>query len=101
MKNISETRTENFFRQEYGTTTFIEKSAIPSKYGFYSKKGTNYKGYPDFFLDQGEYCIVVEAKAENHLQAENEVKYLFVKAMQLYCNITFEIRSLDKNFPAI
>ena len=74
-KNISETKTENIFRDFYGATTFIEKSAIPSEYGFKSKKGTDYKGYPDFFLDRGLYAIIVEAKALLHEKAEEEVQY--------------------------
>ena len=49
--NNSETITENIFRNFYGTNTFIEKSAIPKSYGFTSKKGTDYNGYPDFFID--------------------------------------------------
>ena len=74
---ISETVTENIFRNFYGATTFIEKSAIPLTYGFKSKRGTNYAGYPDFFLDtaQSQYCIVAEVKAENHIQAEDETKF--------------------------
>ncbi len=44
----SETITESIFREFYGLESFIEKSAIPSHYGFKSKKGTGYKGYPDF-----------------------------------------------------
>lgn len=74
-KNISETKTENIFRDFYGTTTFVEKSAIPTEYGFKSKKGTDYKGYPDFFLDKGLYAIIVEAKAINHSFAQQEIKY--------------------------
>lgn len=71
----SETVTENIFRGYYGPKTFIEKSAIPTYYGFASKKGTDYVGYPDFFLEEEEYCIVVEAKALNHSKAQEEVKY--------------------------
>lgn len=41
-KKVSETVTENIFRDFYGANTFIEKSAIPSGYGFTSKKGTSY-----------------------------------------------------------
>jgi len=48
-KNNSETITENIFRNFYGVNEFIEKSAIPNEYGFVSKKGTGYNGYPDFF----------------------------------------------------
>lgn len=74
-KNVSETKTENIFRDFYGATTFIEKSAIPSQFGFKSKKGTDYKGYPDFFLDRGLYAIIVEAKAVLHDKAQEEVIY--------------------------
>ena len=73
--NISETKTENLFRKFYGATTFIEKTAIPSSYGFKSKKGTKYKGYPDFFKDCGDYVIIVEAKATDISQAEDEALY--------------------------
>lgn len=66
---------ENLFRKAYGVTTFIEKSAISSIYGFKSKKGTAYAGYPDFFREDIDYCIVVEAKADDHSAAEDEVKY--------------------------
>lgn len=74
----SETVTENIFRGFYGSDAFIEKSAIPSAYGFKSKKGTSYKGYPDFFVDAGEYCIVVEAKAVSHEAAREEVQYYII-----------------------
>lgn len=73
--NISETITENIFRNFYGPTTFIEKNAIPKEIGFKSKKKTDYKGYPDFFMECKDYCIVVEAKATKHIEAENEVKF--------------------------
>ncbi len=73
--NCSETKTENIFREFYGTAMFLEKSAIPSQYGFKSKNGTDYKGYPDFFLDRGLYAIIVEAKATIHEKAQDEVKY--------------------------
>lgn len=36
-KKISEANTEKIFREFYGAGTFIEKSAIPSEYGFKSK----------------------------------------------------------------
>ena len=75
---ISETITENIFRSFYGATTFIEKTAIPLKYGFTSKQGTNYSGYPDFFMDAEDYCILVEAKAEKHSQAEIETKFYMI-----------------------
>lgn len=74
-KKISETITENNFRSFYGSKTFIEKSAIPTKYGFKSKKATGYKGYPDFFKEEDEYVIVVEAKGINLEAAEAEVQY--------------------------
>jgi len=74
----SETVTENIFREYYGANTFIEKSAIPSVYGFASKKGTNYAGYPDFFKMDEEYCIVVEAKATDHPAAQEETQYYLI-----------------------
>ena len=75
--SVSETRTEGLFREFYGITEFIEKSAIPSEYGFKSKKGTGYKGYPDFFRDNEEdrYVIIVEAKATDIESAKEEVEY--------------------------
>ncbi len=74
-KNNSETITENIFRNFYGVKEFIEKSAIPKEYGFVSKKGTGYKGYPDFFKELQDFCIVVEAKADDHIAACAEVKH--------------------------
>lgn len=72
---VSESNTENLFREFYGPTTFIEKSAIPESYKFESKKGTKKKGYPDFFLDTtDDFCIIVEAKALKHSLAEEQVK---------------------------
>jgi len=77
--NISETNTENVFRTFYGANTFIEKSAIPKEYGFVSKKkGSSNDGYPDFFKDQKDYCIIVEAKKLDLQQAEKEVQ-LYMK----------------------
>jgi hypothetical protein len=61
----SETVTENLFRDFYGSSTFIEKSAIPKQFGFQSKKNTSFKGYPDFLKEEENYVIVVEAKAIN------------------------------------
>lgn len=78
---VSETVTENLFRDFYGATTFIEKSAIPKEYGFRSKnEDSDEKGYPDFFLDKDEFdfVIVVEAKAENHKDAISDIK-LYLK----------------------
>ncbi len=72
----SETTTENIFRDFYGVTSFIEKSAIPSEYGFTSKNGTDEDGYPDFFRDkEPDYVIVVEAKKTNHSKAKLEVQF--------------------------
>ena len=75
----SETITENIFRTHYGALTFIEKSAIPSWYGFKSKAKTDYKGYPDFFLECEDYVIVVEAKAEDQEKAITEVQWYMYK----------------------
>ena len=77
-KRTSETITENLFRRYYGADIFIEKSAIPSVYGFISKKGTDYTGYPDFFKMDEEYCIVVEAKAIDHAAAQEETQYYVI-----------------------
>lgn len=74
-KNVSETVTENIFRQFYLNEGFIEKSAIPKAYGFKSKRGTGSDGYPDFFKDLNDYCIIVEAKAIKHSAAEEEAKF--------------------------
>lgn len=71
----SETITENIFRGFYGSSTFIEKSAIPKMYGFKSKKGTEYKGYPDFFRDETDYSIIVETKAIMHSEAEDDLHF--------------------------
>ena len=79
--SVSETVTENLFRDYYGSNTFIEKSAIPKEYGFKSKnKNSSEKGYPDFFLDKNEFdfVIVVEAKALNHKKAVSDIK-LYLK----------------------
>lgn len=74
-KQVSESITENIFRDYYGSNTFIEKSAIPKSYGFTSKRGTRYSGYPDFFKDLGDLVIIVEAKALRHSDAEEEVVF--------------------------
>ncbi len=71
---VSETVTENLFREFYGAKRFLEKAAIPKSYGFISKKQTDNFGYPDFFLDE-ELIFVVEAKAINHNAAEEELLY--------------------------
>ena len=62
MDKISETKAENLFRGFYGPDVFIEKSAIPSEYGFTSKKGTLHSGYPDFFLDHKSFCLIFVSK---------------------------------------
>lgn len=75
-KKTSETVTENLFRDFYGSKLFIEKSAIPSGYGFISKKRTSSSiGYPDFFCDFDDYCIIVEAKATNQTAAQDQVQH--------------------------
>lgn len=79
-KGISETVTENIFREFYGSSTFIEKSAIPSELGFQSKKNSSTsKGYPDFLLEEEDYIIVVEAKAISQTDAISEVQHYMVK----------------------
>ena len=77
---VSETNTENIFRDFYGSTTFIEKSAISRECGLKSKKKTNYQGYPDFFKEvclnnDRRFFIIVEAKATNHQNACEEVLF--------------------------
>jgi type I restriction enzyme M protein len=78
-KNVSETITENIFREFHGASVFIEKSAIPTELGFQSKKGTNFKGYPDFFYEEEDYVIVVEAKAIEHQDAIQEIEHYVKK----------------------
>ena len=78
MKNKeSETITEGIFRDFYGPTTFIEKSAIPAEYGFRSKKNTEEPGYPDFFYETERYVIIVEVKPniKQYSAACSEVKF--------------------------
>ena len=75
MDKKSETKTENIFRNFYGVKQFIEKSAIPNGYGFRSKRGTGYSGYPDFFRDSEEYAVIVETKANDIKAAEAEVQF--------------------------
>jgi hypothetical protein len=79
MTKTSETVTENIFRNFYGSSVFREKSAIANEYQFISKNGTNFKGYPDFLLEEEDYVIVVEAKPLNQDQAINEVQHYMVK----------------------
>ena len=74
-KKTSETNTENIFREFYGSSTFIEKSAIPSSFGFKSKKRTKGAGYPDFFKEEEDYVIVVEAKPSKLEDAITDVKF--------------------------
>ncbi len=75
---VSEAITENIFRNFHGAQTFIEKTAIPKEYGFTSKSGKNYAGYPDFFKDEEEYSIIVEAKATKQEEAEEEIKHYMI-----------------------
>ena len=72
---VSESITENIFREKYKYEKFIEKSAISDEFGFLSKNETGKKGYPDFFLDKNDYVIVVEAKATSHKDAINQIKF--------------------------
>ena len=76
-KKASETVTEGIFRNFYGATTFIEKSAIPSEYGFKSKSNIEEPGYPDFFYETDKYAIVVEVKPtiKQYTTACNEAKF--------------------------
>ena len=76
-KKVSETVTEGIFRNFYGATTFIEKSAIPRYCGFKSKNKTEEDGYPDFFYETEKYVIIVEAKATTtqYIQACKDVKF--------------------------
>lgn len=79
-KGVSETVTENIFREFYGSSTFIEKSAIPGELGFQSKKNSSSsKGYPDFLLEEEDYIIVVEAKATSQNDAIVEVQHYMQK----------------------
>ena len=71
---VSETVTENIFREFHGAKRFLEKSAIPRSYGFISKNQTDNVGYPDFFLDE-DLILVVEAKATNHDNAVEELLF--------------------------
>ncbi|MBQ9659663.1 MAG: N-6 DNA methylase [Bacteroidales bacterium] len=74
---VSETITENLFREFYGVDCFIEKSAIPESCGFISKKSSGHTGYPDFYKDlrQEGFVIIVEAKAVDFEQACREVRF--------------------------
>ena len=79
-KGVSETITENIFREFYGSSTFIEKSAIPNELGFQSKKNlSSSKGYPDFLLEEEDYIIVVEAKATSQSDAIVEIQHYMQK----------------------
>lgn len=75
LAETSESVTENIFRHFYGNHTFVEKASISSRYGFTSKSGTDYRGYPDFLKELDDYVIVVEAKALKQSQAESEIKH--------------------------
>lgn len=101
MIKISESITENIFRDFYGSKTFIEKSAIPEHYGFKTKKNIKSntgiyfenKGYPDFFKDVEEYLIIVEAKdtIDKQEQAEIEIKYYMSNVSDRYNSIGIAI----------
>ena len=75
MSKTSETKTERVFRKKYGVDSFIEKTAIDKKYGFKSKTGKSFSGLPDFFREERDYCIVVEAKSTDHKLAVEEVQF--------------------------
>ncbi|MDD2435699.1 MAG: N-6 DNA methylase [Bacilli bacterium] len=79
MKKTSETVTENIFRDYHSATAFIEKSAIPDSLGFVSKNGTSFKGYPDFYKEEEDFVIIVEAKATKQNDAVLEVKHYMLK----------------------
>ncbi|EHO19041.1 hypothetical protein HMPREF9466_01833 [Fusobacterium necrophorum subsp. funduliforme 1_1_36S] len=49
MITVSETTTENIFRDFYRDDKFIEKSAIPKSYGFTSKTRLGIKDILTFF----------------------------------------------------
>lgn len=72
---VSETVTENLFRDFYGATTFIEKSAIPKEYGFRSKnedsdeKGNVASEQAD---EAGEYDLIT---ASNEWKKHSEYQY--------------------------
>lgn len=72
---MSESMTENIFRNFYNSDRFIEKADIPKKYGFLSKRKTGEVGYPDFFKECGDYVIVVEAKSDDFDLACKEVQF--------------------------
>ena len=79
MKKNSETVTENIFRDYHSAMVFIEKSAIPDSLGFVSKNGTSFKGYPDFYREEEDFVIIVEAKATKQNYAVEEVKHYMLK----------------------
>lgn len=102
MSKASESITENIFRNFYGAKTFIEKSAISESYGFKTKKNIKKKaneddfenkGYPDFFLDNDDFLIIVEAKdvIKKHKQAEEETKYYMSNTCNDYNSIGIAI----------
>ena len=86
-KKISETITENIFREFYGANVFAEKSAISSGYGFTSKKGTSYSGYPDFFCmgtcERGSLCNKKNTFATKEELNNGDSKF-DVKEMEVY-----------------
>lgn len=100
MITVSETTTENIFRDFYRDDKFIEKPAIPKSYGFTSKNKTGNKGYPDFFLDDSrrDFVVIVEAKALKHSDAEEEVKwYMEHNAIKkLLLELLYQDKSLAK-----
>lgn len=101
MSKMSESITENIFREFYGAKTFIEKSAIPEHFGFKTKKniknttGVEFenKGYPDFFKELEDYLVIVEAKdtINKQEQAEIETKYYMSNVCDRYNSIGIAI----------
>ena len=108
---VSETITENIFRDFYRNDNFIEKSAIPAEYGFVSKNKTSNQGYPDFFKDLENYVIVVEAKATAHDDAVDEAKFYMLNnnvqkdiigiavsgQTEKHLKVTYFFKSADQN----
>ena len=62
-------KTDNvFWRQEV-----VDHYA--KEFGFESKKGSGKDGYPDFFLDNEDFVVIVEAKTSKQKDAESDVLF--------------------------
>jgi hypothetical protein len=87
---MSETITEQIFRDFYKDSGFIEKSAIDSnRFKFTTKNkinNNNNKGYPDFFKECENYIICVECKAltKDHELAKKEVQHYMLDISKNY-----------------